>query len=351
MIKILSFGGGVQSSTILFMAIHGELPKPDHAIFADVGWEPKEVYDWIAYVRPLAEAAGIPLHVVSAGNLREHVMEAVKTGKRTSSPPFYTIGADSKPAIINRSCTSNFKIAPIEKKSKELMGHKPGARLPKECKIEQWIGISADEIQRMKYSIKPWFRFWHPLIEKEYSSGPVNFATFRDVPMTRDDCLAWMKAKAEAATPGPWYFDEDGLHAQLYDEEIEPDFFLDDVPYALLLHQPNVLGQDQFEANADFIAAANPAAILALLDRLKAAEARLAGIDVADNQRWANMCERVKASEKWSGEYAHKLNMLRDILMQAEDTGLNRLLLANIDAPTASGSVSEASEAGQESAG
>ena len=43
--KILSLGAGVQSTTVLLMSIRGELPRIDHAIFADTGWEPKAVYE------------------------------------------------------------------------------------------------------------------------------------------------------------------------------------------------------------------------------------------------------------------------------------------------------------------
>ncbi|KKL83956.1 hypothetical protein LCGC14_1969500, partial [marine sediment metagenome] len=39
--KILSLGAGVQSTTILYMSMYGELEKPDYIIFADTGWEPK----------------------------------------------------------------------------------------------------------------------------------------------------------------------------------------------------------------------------------------------------------------------------------------------------------------------
>lgn len=193
MIRILSLGAGVQSSTILLMSIAGELPRIDHAIFADVGWEPAEVYRWLDWLKTQAEAAGIPLHVVSAGNLREHVMDAARSGKRVSSPPFFTEGEDGRAAIINRSCTSNFKIIPIERKVKELIGHKPGARLPKEVAVEQWIGISGDEIQRMKRSQSPWMRFWHPLIETPWVEGDASHAPFRDHAMTRDDCQRWLR--------------------------------------------------------------------------------------------------------------------------------------------------------------
>ena len=44
MIRILSLGAGVQSSTLALMIAHGELPMVDHAIFADTGAEPAGVY-------------------------------------------------------------------------------------------------------------------------------------------------------------------------------------------------------------------------------------------------------------------------------------------------------------------
>ncbi len=200
MIRILSLGAGVQSSSILMMSIHGELPRLDHCIFADVGWEPPEVYEWMEMLRGYADKAGIPIHTVSEGNLRDHVMDSVKTGKRASSPPFFTEGEDGRASIINRSCTSNFKIAPIARKVKELMGHKPGSRLPKECRVEQWIGISGDEMQRMKSSVDPWFRFWHPLIEQPYPEDG-RPAMLRDWSMTRQDCLNWMSAHGYPTPP------------------------------------------------------------------------------------------------------------------------------------------------------
>jgi hypothetical protein len=47
--RILSLGAGVQSTTMALMAAVGEIAdKPDAAIFADTGWEPKAVYDHLA---------------------------------------------------------------------------------------------------------------------------------------------------------------------------------------------------------------------------------------------------------------------------------------------------------------
>ena len=37
-LRILSLGAGVQSTTLLYMMIEGEIERPDHAIFSDTGW-------------------------------------------------------------------------------------------------------------------------------------------------------------------------------------------------------------------------------------------------------------------------------------------------------------------------
>src|SRR5437764_521642 len=43
-LRVLSLGAGVQSTTVLLMAMRGEIrDKLDCAIFADTGWEPKAV--------------------------------------------------------------------------------------------------------------------------------------------------------------------------------------------------------------------------------------------------------------------------------------------------------------------
>jgi hypothetical protein len=62
--RVLSLGAGVQSSVLLLMSCRGVLPRLDHAVFADTGWEPAGVYAHLDWLRGEAEAAGIPLHVV-----------------------------------------------------------------------------------------------------------------------------------------------------------------------------------------------------------------------------------------------------------------------------------------------
>ena len=69
--EIISLGAGVQSSTMALMAAQEAItPMPDCAIFADTGWEPQAVYEWLEY---LEGSLPFPVHRVSAGDLIEDV--------------------------------------------------------------------------------------------------------------------------------------------------------------------------------------------------------------------------------------------------------------------------------------
>ena len=60
---ILSLGAGVQSSTMALMAEEGAFgKKPDAAIFADTGWEPKPV---IEHLKWLQTKLSFPVHICS----------------------------------------------------------------------------------------------------------------------------------------------------------------------------------------------------------------------------------------------------------------------------------------------
>lgn len=87
-LRVLSLGAGVQSTTLALMAAHGEIgPMPDCAIFADTGWEPNSVYDHLDWLRS-PNVLPFPVHVVSAGNIREQLMAAGEGNRWASIPAF-----------------------------------------------------------------------------------------------------------------------------------------------------------------------------------------------------------------------------------------------------------------------
>jgi hypothetical protein len=183
MIEILSLGAGVQSSTVLLKSVAGELPKLDYAIFADTGWEPKSVYGWFSDVLiPAADGAGIKVRVVSNGNIRDDILSG------RDQPPWYVKPSNSsdRPGSLMRQCTTDYKVVPIERALRAILGLKKGRRWPKEPTIRQWFGISYDEIQRMKISQRPAIENWYPLVEKN---------------LTRGHCLEWLQKNGYPQAP------------------------------------------------------------------------------------------------------------------------------------------------------
>jgi len=163
MMRVISLGAGVQSTALAIMAAHGEItPMPDCAIFADTGWEPKGVYD---HLNRIKELIPFPVHIVSAGNIRDDILAGTNsTGQSFSSVPWFTPGK----GMGRRQCTREYKLDPIARKLRELLGYKKGQRIPADS-VEVWIGISTDEIQRMKDSRDKWQKYRWPLIEMNFS--------------------------------------------------------------------------------------------------------------------------------------------------------------------------------------
>jgi hypothetical protein len=175
-LTVISLGVGVQSSTMLLMAAKGELPNVDCAIFADTGYEPKSVYNYLSLLKKIVK---FPIYQVSKGNIKDDIINSIKNNTKFPTAPFFTQNAiTGKKGMLRRQCTFDYKISVIRKKLRELCNVGYRKRFPKDKYIEQWIGISTDEIQRMKPARDPYILNRHPLIEMN---------------MSRQDCINWMK--------------------------------------------------------------------------------------------------------------------------------------------------------------
>lgn len=146
-IVIQSCGAGVQSTALALLAADGVLPKPDAAIFADTGWEPREVYEQVDLLEALYASVGVDFYRVSKGNLRR---DAIDPEHRYASIPYFVRNPDGSDGMGRRQCTSEYKLAPITRKVRELLGAKAPdfRRVPKGRVAEQWVGFSTDEIMR-----------------------------------------------------------------------------------------------------------------------------------------------------------------------------------------------------------
>jgi hypothetical protein len=85
---------------------------------------------------------------------------------------------EGPPLDAVRACTRDFKIRPVERAIRRLLGLKKGQRVPAGVIVEQWIGISLDEIIRATPSKVPWIVQRWPLLEKR---------------MRRSDCVDWLR--------------------------------------------------------------------------------------------------------------------------------------------------------------
>lgn len=179
--RALSLGAGVQSSVLALLLskedealLEEGYPKPDCAIFADTGWEPSYVYEHLDW---LESQLSFPLFRVQSGNIRENVRRAVTvSGHSFVDIPFYTKNPDGTKGVLWRQCTNHYKIQPIHRRIRLLAGGIPKKPFPADVDVEMWLGISTDEIARMKPSREWWIKHRWPLI---------------DIGFSRNDCLKW----------------------------------------------------------------------------------------------------------------------------------------------------------------
>jgi len=180
----LSLGAGLQSSTIAEMIVEGELPPVDLVLFADTKDEPDYVYKQVDYLRGRLARVGIELRTVNGGDI---IANAHDPNKRFAAMPVFTQtikNNEYKTGRMKRQCTTEFKIVPIEAEVKqELLKRgmaaqkKRGIYVNRGLKVECWLGITLDEVERMRPNKHKWIDNRWPLI---------------DLRMYRMDCATWL---------------------------------------------------------------------------------------------------------------------------------------------------------------
>lgn len=155
--KILNLGWGIQSFTLAAMSALGELEPIDAAIHADTTHERSATYAFAEKWTPWLEERGVRIATVY-----DKTPDQVYDGKFI---PAFTHGHGQ----AFRTCTLRWKIEPIRR---WLQANRNGDP------IEQWLGISLDEAERMKPSDVKYITHRWPLIEKR---------------MSRNDCVNWLQ--------------------------------------------------------------------------------------------------------------------------------------------------------------
>lgn len=186
-IRVLNFGGGVQSTCLLHLSLAGEIEPFDLVLFADTGWEPAAVYAHLDRTEALCIEHGIAFRRVRQGDIRADILRSAREGVRVDNPPFFTRDDDNKRGMLRQKCTHHYKARPLDKaitqarrEYRDRHGVKP--------RVEQCFGISLDEIERMRL----------PPIRKRYQKRTgkgwlsYSYPLAWDLRWTRQHCLYWM---------------------------------------------------------------------------------------------------------------------------------------------------------------
>lgn len=161
--RVISYGGGVQSTALLVMAATHQIDPVDAVLFANVG-DDSEHPATLAYVRdvakPWAQSRGLTVELLDRRR-RDGTVETLwgrlmRDGSRSLPIPVRM----SNGAPGRRSCTADFKIAVI---GKWLRAHGATADNP----ADVLIGISWDEIERLgNKRVAAYERVQYPLVDQ-----------------------------------------------------------------------------------------------------------------------------------------------------------------------------------------
>ncbi len=163
--RLLSFGGGVQTTALAVMLCRGEI-EAEHIVMADTGGERPDTYAHVATVSDYLAAHGRTLEIVrhNGSSLEDYVLN-----KSTVIPVITPRG------LGRRQCTAQWKIRPI----------KAYARARGAKHLTMLLGISVDEIFRIKPDREKWVTREYPLVDRN---------------LTRSDCRRIVQ---EAGLPDP----------------------------------------------------------------------------------------------------------------------------------------------------
>ena len=161
--RVLSLGWGVQSFTLACMAALGEIPPVEAAVHADTGHEREATYQFASLWSDWLTAQSVRVVTVQAKST-----PPIDRWGGVCLPAYTTNLMSGAVAQVRRQCTDDWKIAPIRR---WLQGHRGGKR------VMMLLGISLDEIGRMRDSNVRYIEHAYPLIDRR---------------MTRGECVLWL---------------------------------------------------------------------------------------------------------------------------------------------------------------
>ena len=158
-VKIISLGWGVQSMTIAVMAALGDIEPVDYAIHSDTTHERTDTYIYAERWTRWLEDRGLRVVTVKLNNPKRQDPVYFSSYGQAFIPAF-TNNPEGTIGQLRRQCTSEWKIVPLRRWLQANRNGQP---------VEQWLGISLDEVQRMKPSNVKYITNRDPLIERKMS--------------------------------------------------------------------------------------------------------------------------------------------------------------------------------------
>ena len=149
----LNLGAGVQSTALYLMSIDGDepdVPKFDAAIFADTQEEPDDVYEHLEWLERQGGASIIRTTVGRLGDALDSGTDSrgnarTDGGHYIAIPAFTVNPQNGQKGILQRQCTADYKVKPIEQLIRRIVGVEKGCSVPKNTLIHQYMGLSYDE--------------------------------------------------------------------------------------------------------------------------------------------------------------------------------------------------------------
>ncbi len=163
---VWSYGGGTQSIAIALLVALGKLPCPDLVIMADTDLETTETWEYLwKVVLPMLYAfnPNLPFHIAP------HSLAKVDMYSKKGD---LLIPAYTQVGKLPTFCSSEWKTRVVRRYLRDL-----GVE-----KCDMWLGMSTDEIERLKSADVQWIQHVWPLVGMPRSVG-------YGVQMSRRDCV------------------------------------------------------------------------------------------------------------------------------------------------------------------
>jgi len=211
---VWSYGGGVQTIAIMVLIWQGKLPKPAKTIMIDTGRERSLTWDYTHEIAiPILKGLGIELEIVP----HSYSNVDIYSHKGTLLIPAFTEGGK-----LPTFCSGEWKRNAAQRYLRD-QGFGP------DRPIIQWLGMSLDEITRMRTSDVKWIENHYPLVF--------------DVRLRRHECLLLIE---RAGLPKPpksacWMCPNLDNEEWLEEKEQTPEDFKKAVEFEREINEQDIL--------------------------------------------------------------------------------------------------------------